>query len=119
MKIQKLVALRRVRRALRTRSGLASGRYRLTLFVSCKHIYAQLIDDVNATTLVFANSCEKVFSDSGIGSNVRVAASVGRLIGERAVGYGVQKVAFDRGSRRYHGVVSAFADSARAAGLEF
>lgn len=119
MKIQKLVALRRVRRALRTRSGLASGRYRLTLFVSCKHIYAQLIDDVNATTLVFANSCEKGFSDSGIGSNVRGAASVGRLIGERAVGFGVQKVAFDRGSRRYHGVVSAFADSARAAGLEF
>lgn len=119
MKIQKLVALRKVRRARRTRSMLASGRFRLSLFVSCKHIYAQLIDDVNARTVVFANSCEKLFSDDGVGSNVSGAASVGKLIGERAVGFGVTKVAFDRGCRRYHGVVSAFADSARAAGLEF
>lgn len=92
---------------------------RLSLFVSGKHLYAQVIDDVNSRTVVFANSCEKLFSVDGVRSNVLGATAVGQLIGKRAVSAGVTEVAFDRGCRRYHGVVSAFADAARAAGLEF
>ena len=119
MKTQKLVRLQKVRRASRTRSRLGESRLRLSLFVSCKHVYAQLIDDVNARTVAFANSCDKSLVASSVRSNVDGAMIVGRMIGQRAVGIGVKNVTFDRGSRRYHGVVSAFADAARSAGLDF
>lgn len=119
MKMQKLVGLQKVRRALRTRSRLGQGRLRLSLFISCKHVYAQLIDDIDARTVVFASSCDKSLSVDSVRSNVDGAKIVGRMIGERAVGIGVKVVVFDRGSRRYHGVVSAFADAARSAGLDF
>ena len=119
MKIQKLFGLRKVRRASRTRSHLGHDRLRLSLFVSCKHVYAQLINDVTSQTVVFANSCEKSLRVNSVCSNVDGAKIVGRMIGERAFSIGIKAVTFDRGSRRYHGVVSAFADAARSAGLQF
>lgn len=119
MKVQKAVNLRKLRRSRRVASSIGVGRLRLSLFVSGKHVYAQVVDDVNSRTVVYANSCEKLFSVDGVRSNVLGATAVGQLIGKRAVSAGVKEVAFDRGCRRYHGVVSAFADAARAAGLEF
>ena len=119
MRIHKAVNLRRLRRSRRVASSIGVGRMRLSLFLSGKHIYAQVVDDVNSRTVVYANSCEKSFSVDGVRSNVLGATAVGHLIGERAVSAGVKEVAFDRGCRRYHGVVSAFADAARAAGLKF
>lgn len=119
VKIQKVVNLRRLRRSRRVASAIRNGRLRLSLCVSGKHVYAQVIDDVNSRTVAFANSCEKLFTVDSVRSNVLGATAVGRLIGERAVSAGVTEVAFDRGCRRYHGVVSAFADAVRAAGVQF
>lgn len=89
---------------------------RLSVFRSNKEIYAQLIDDVNGVTLIAASSREK---EIGKGTNVEVAAAVGKLVGEKALKAGIDAVTFDRGGYLYHGRIKSLAEGARAAGLKF
>ncbi|MEW6152873.1 MAG: 50S ribosomal protein L18 [Actinomycetota bacterium] len=105
---------RRVRKSVR---GTAE-RPRLAVFRSNKHITAQVIDDVAGRTLAAASTVEADLRGGPTG-NKDAAASVGRLVGERAKAAGVTKVVFDRGGNIYHGRVAAVADAARQAGLEF
>jgi large subunit ribosomal protein L18 len=111
------------RRQRRTRFALrkaGSGRPRLSVFRSGKHIYAQIIDDRKGTTLAAASSL-----DSGLkgklktGADKDAAAQVGKLIAERAVAAGVKEVIFDRGGYIFHGRVAALANAAREGGLSF
>jgi large subunit ribosomal protein L18 len=106
-----------IRRSRRVRARVkASGRLRLSVFRSARHIYAQVIDDSKGETLVSASSLDK---DISAGGNIQAAEKVGKLLGERAVSAGLEVVAFDRGSYPYHGRVKALAEGARAAGLKF
>jgi large subunit ribosomal protein L18 len=107
----------RVRHGIRRHSG---GRPRLAVFRSSQHIYAQIIDDRQGTTLVAASSLEKdVRGSLKTGANVDAAKAVGKLVAERAAAKGVKEVVFDRGSYLYHGRVKALADAAREGGLSF
>jgi large subunit ribosomal protein L18 len=107
----------RVRRALRQRSD---GRPRLSVFRSSKHIYAQVIDDASGRTIAAASSLDKdVKGQLKTGADKAAAAAVGKLIAERAVGAGVDRVVFDRGGYMFHGRVKALADAAREGGLSF
>ena len=111
--------VQRKRRHRRVR-GKISGtpeRPRLNVFRSEKHIYAQLIDDVNGHTLCSASSVEKSFD--GTGSNKEAARKVGKLVAERAKEKGIEVVVFDRGGYIYHGRVKELADAARDGGLKF
>jgi large subunit ribosomal protein L18 len=92
------------------------GRPRLSVYRSLKHIYAQLIDDVEGKTVAQASSREKELTEV---SGVKAASTVGELLGKRAIQKGVKRVVFDRGGRPYHGQVKAVAEGARQAGLEF
>lgn len=106
-----------VRRARKVRARVkASGKLRLSIFRSARHVYAQVIDDVNGKTLAAASSL-----DAGVtgGGNKAAAEAVGKLIAERALAAGVTEVAFDRGRFSYHGRVQALAEGARAGGLKF
>lgn len=106
-----------IRRSRRVRARIkASGKKRLSVFRSARHIYAQIIDDAAGTTLVSASSLDAEIKS---GSNVAAAAEVGKLLGERASKAGIEEVAFDRGRYLYHGRVKALADGAREAGLKF
>ncbi len=106
-----------IRRTRRVRARVkASGRIRLSVFRSARHVYAQLIDDASGRTLAAASSLEAAVSKGG---NKEGAEEVGRLIAERAVAAGVTEVAFDRGRYPYHGRVKALAEGARAGGLKF
>ena len=96
-------------------SGTAA-RPRLSVFRSNKEIYAQLIDDVSGVTILSASSREKEVSK---GTNVEVAAAVGKLVGEKALKAGIDAVTFDRGGYLYHGRIKSLAEGARAAGLKF
>lgn len=93
-------------------------RPRLAVFRSLNHIYAQVIDDVNGTTICSASTVEKS-AGVGNGGNVDAAKSVGKLIAERAKEKGVNSVVFDRGGYIYHGRVKSLAEAAREAGLHF
>ncbi len=111
-----------IRRRNRVRSKLrrvaTSGRPRLSVFRSGRHIYAQVIDDTAGATLAAASSQDKEFK-SGKGWNVEGATEVGTLVAERANAAGVSDVVFDRGSYLFHGRVKALAEAARSGGLNF
>ena len=108
-----------VRRKVKLAAG-TSGRARLSVFRSSKHIYAQLIDDVKGTTMVVASSLEKTMREGAkTGANIAAAKAVGKLIAERAKEKGIKDVVFDRGGYLYHGRIKALADAAREGGLNF
>ena len=106
---------RRVRSALRSH---ASGKPRLSVHRSGRHIYAQLIDDARGTTVAAASTLETELKGK-TGATKDSAAAVGRTIAERAKAAGVSRVVFDRGGFLFHGRVKALADAAREGGLEF
>ena len=112
-----------VRRRARLRFGLrrkATGRPRLSVFRSGKHIYAQVIDDGAGRTLAAASSLEQALRGSlRTGADKEAAAAVGKLVAERALAAGVSAVVFDRGAYLYHGRVKALAEAAREGGLSF
>ena len=110
----------RQKRHLRIRKSLVGTalRPRLNVFRSNKHIYAQLIDDVNGVTLANASSLEEAV-DKKDASNLKGAITVGKLVAERALEKNIKNVIFDRGGYLYHGRVKALAEAARDAGLEF
>jgi len=73
-----------------------------------------------ATTIASASTVEKdVRSEVAYGGNRIAAAVVGRVVAERAMRVGVERVAFDRSGFKFHGRVKALADAAREAGLMF
>lgn len=94
-------------------------RPRLNVYRSLKHLYAQVIDDDNGTTLVSASSIEpelkKTLSSTG---NKGAAKKVGELLAERALEKGIKEVVFDRGGFLYHGRIKALAEAAKEKGLK-
>ena len=94
---------------------------RLTVFRSSRNIYAQIIDDSVASTLVDASSMSKDIRKEikGKGGNREGASLIGKLIAERALKKGIKKVVFDRNGFLYHGRVKTLAEAARENGLEF
>ncbi len=111
------------RRKSRNRVALrktSSGRPRLSVSRSSRHIYAQVIDDTRGHTLAAASTLDvglkKVVKST---SNTAAAAEVGKLVAERAKANGIKTVVFDRGGYIFHGRVKALADAAREAGLDF
>ena len=108
----------REKRHLRVRKKVfgTTERPRLSVYRSEKNIYAQIIDDVNAVTVVAASSLDKTIEK---GSNKEAGKLVGELVAKRAIEKGITEVVFDRGGYVYHGRIQALADGAREAGLKF
>ena len=97
-----------------------TGRARLSVCRTLKHIYAQVVDDNASRTLVSASSlAPELKGQIKSGGNVAAAEAVGKLIAEKALAKGVKQVVFDRGGHVYHGRIKALADAARKAGLDF
>lgn len=99
---------------------LKTGRLRLSVHRTSKHIYAQVIDDANGNTVAAASTIDKEFKGKlKTGATVEAAQKVGALVATRAKTNGVSQVVFDRGQFLYHGRIKALADAAREAGLDF
>ncbi|MFN4259555.1 MAG: 50S ribosomal protein L18 [Gemmataceae bacterium] len=110
----------RRRRHVRGRIVGTAERPRLSVFRSSKHIYAQLIDDLQGVTLAACSSQNKqVRAQIAYGGNIQAAGAVGKQLAELAKAKGIHQAAFDRGHYRYHGRVKALADGAREGGLQF
>ncbi|HZH73501.1 MAG TPA: 50S ribosomal protein L18 [Mariniphaga sp.] len=118
MALTKIERRNRIKNRVRKIVTGSAERPRLSVFRSNKEIYAQLIDDNKAVTLVAASSTEKdVASQSG--SKTEKAALVGKLIAQKAKDAGIENVVFDRNGYLYHGRVKQLADAAREGGLKF
>lgn len=103
----------------RTKLAQVSGRIRLSVFKSGRHIYAQIIDDAKAQILASASTLEAdLRKPKKSNCNKDMASKVGKLVGERAAKKGVKQVVFDKSGYKYHGVIKALADEARK-NLEF
>lgn len=106
----------RVRKKLRGNSE----KPRLCVFKSNSHLFVQLIDDVE---------CKTIF---GIGTNSKTnrtiltkskskesAKALGEQVAKKAKELNIQRIVFDRGRNRFHGIIKELAESARATGLQF
>ena len=111
----------RLRRAKTTRSHIRElGVARLSVLRSGQHIYAQVFTADGSKVLASASTLQSDVKE-GLknGTNSDAASRVGKLIAERALAAGVEKVAFDRSGYRYHGRIKALAEAAREGGLQF
>ena len=110
----KVNAQRRAHKVAAKIHGTAE-RPRLAIHISNLHVSAQLIDDEKGVTLAAVSSVGKKMT----GTMVQKAEEVGKEIAAKAKKAKLNKIVFDRSSRKYHGRVKALADAARAEGLEF
>jgi large subunit ribosomal protein L18 len=118
---------RRQRRATRHRRVLkkirgTAERPRLVVFRSIRNLEGQLVDDDRGTTLLGVSTlavAEGEQAAEGMSGKVASSYVAGRVLAERAREAGITTIVFDRGGYRFHGRVKAFADGARAGGLDF
>lgn len=112
----------RERRKLRIRKKVngTPERPRLSVFRSARHIYAQVIDDTTGVTLAHASTLSKDLKGTlGEDNKTDAAKKVGALIAKICKSKKIDRVVFDRNGYLYHGRISALAQAAREAGLEF
>ena len=111
----------RIRRSRRTRAKIESlGVNRLSVHRTPRHTYAQVFSsetgNVVASASTLAADVKALIKSSG---NTDAAATVGKVIAEKAKAAGIESVAFDRSGFKYHGRVKALAEAARENGLKF
>lgn len=114
LKLKNLNAFRRANRVRATVRGSAE-RPRLAVSISNLHITAQIINDENGKTLAYSTTVGQKVP----GNMSDKAEWVGNAIAKKAKTAKVNKVVFDRSSKRYHGRIKALAEAARKGGLEF
>ena len=115
MAISKTERRTRIKKGIRNKISGTSDIPRISVFKSNKAIYAQIIDDVNGTTI--ASSSSQEIGKTGV--NIEVSKEVGKALAEKAKSANIEKVVFDRNGYPYHGKVKALADGAREGGLKF
>lgn len=102
------------KRRIRGKISGTAAKPRLSVFKSAKFIYAQLINDDKAVTLVSASDVK-----IKTGKKVEKAEKVGEEIAKLALAKKIKTVVFDRSGFAYHGRIKAVAEGARKGGLEF
>lgn len=111
-----------MRRKMRVRKTLRGDalKPRLSIFRSNKHIGAQVIDDEARVTLFGFGTLSKEFKGTEFSKRSKSAArEIGKRIAAEAKKKNIERVIFDRGAYKYHGIIAELADAAREAGLKF
>jgi large subunit ribosomal protein L18 len=109
---------KRVQR-IRVKISGTTERPRMSVYRSNRHIYVQIIDDIQRKTLVAMSTDDKHFEGNDLNGKCDQAKKVGLMIAEKAKSAGIEKVVFDRGGYLYHGRIKALSDGAREGGLQF
>lgn len=112
----KFVARKRRHQRVRQKVAGTAVRPRLVVTRSNRHMFAQVVDDVEGKTLVWASTMEPELRGE-VAEKTAKAHKVGELIAQRAKEAGIEEVVFDRGGNAYHGRVAAVAEGAREGGL--
>jgi|AntRauTorcE11897_2_1112592.scaffolds.fasta_scaffold30903_2 large subunit ribosomal protein L18 len=110
----------KIRRRIRSTIRGTADRPRLSIFKSNKHVYLQLINDLDNLTITSVSSKSADLTKELKGKAAMEAAQIiGKAIAEAAKDKGIDQVVFDRSGYKYHGIVKAAADGAREGGLDF
>jgi len=114
-------ARKRRQRRVRKKIKGTSEKPRLCVFRSAKHIFAQIIDDTNGTTLVSASTLSKELDQTiqNLKGNRNGSALIGELIAKKALDAGINNVVFDRNGFLYHGRIKALANAVRENGIKY
>lgn len=115
----KVVARKRRAQRIRLKVHGTSGRPRMSVFRSNRHISVQLIDDVRGITLLACSTDSKSFDASAFKGKSEQAREIGRQVAEKAKAAGIERVVFDRGGNLYHGRIRSLSEGAHEAGLQF
>ena len=111
----------KIKRKLRNRKKLktvSSNRYRISVSKSLNNLSAQIIDDKEKKTLVWASSLEKEIKSKKI-KKMEKSSLIGEILAKKAKEKNISEVYFDRGEYKYHGRVKTFAETLRKNGLKF
>ena len=120
IKKSKKESTRKRHRRVRIKLSGTKDRPRLCIYKSNKHLYAQLVDDISAHTLLSCSTLEPgLKKDLKATWSIDAAKKIGETVATKAKDKGIKKVLFDRGGNKYHGKILAFAEAARSGGLEF
>ncbi len=93
-------------------------RPRLSIFISNRNIYLQLINDEEGKTIVSAATIEKELNEKVKGLKMQnKAEEVGKILAERAIQLGINKVVFDRGGYKFHNRLRVVAEAIKAKGI--
>src|SRR3954468_9061152 len=111
---QKVLNRERRHRRVRARAFGTDARPRLSIYKSNTRLTAQIINDDKGLTIVSVDSSK----EKGKTPRER-AENAAASLAKSAKSKDVTKVVFDRGGFQYIGTVKAFADAARAAGMDF
>lgn len=108
----------RIKRAFRVRKHVrgSADKPRLSVSKTNVHISVQLIDDEKGITLASAGTMHKDMRGKKSKESARL---VGTKIADLAKEKQIQRVVFDRGRHKFHGLIKELAGAARDAGLQF
>lgn len=116
---QKIERRNKIRRRIRSTIYGTAERPRLAVFKSSKHVYLQLINDLENVTVASASTISNDLKSEVEGKEkVEAAHLVGQSLAKSALDMGIKKVVFDRGGYKYHGVIKSAADGVREGGLD-
>lgn len=120
IKKSKKESTRKRHRRIRIKLSGTKDRPRLSVYKSNKHLYAQLVDDISAHTLISCSTLEPDLKKTLKATwTIDAAKKIGEVVATKAKEKGIKSVLFDRGGNKYHGKILAFAEAARAGGLKF
>ena len=120
IKKSKKESTRKRHRRIRIKLSGTKDRPRLSVYKSNKHLYAQLVDDISAHTLISCSTLEPDLKKTLKATwTIDAAKKIGEVVATKAKEKGIKSVLFDRGGNKYHGKILAFAQAARAGGLKF
>lgn len=100
---------------IRAKVSGTSVRPRMSIYVSNRHIFAQLIDDSAQKTLLAVSTVGRKTN----GTLTDQATWVGEQIAKGATKAKIKTIVLDRNGKKYHGRIKALAEAARNNGLEF
>lgn len=111
----------RIRNQVRKKLRGTPERPRLVVYRSLDHIYAQVIDDVNAKTLITVSTKSKDITEKlkEVKGKIEKSKLIGKIAAEKAASNNINNVVFDRNGYLFHGRVKALAEGAREGGLKF
>ncbi|MDE3269502.1 MAG: 50S ribosomal protein L18 [Pseudomonadota bacterium] len=112
----KMRLLTRRRKRIRKKINGTTARPRLSVFRSARHVYAQVIDDVQQRTLVSISSFGK---GERTKADVAGCKELGKKLASKCLQQKIATMVFDRNGYVYHGRVKALADGVREGGVSF